>query len=290
MKRIIYSIGIVLLFFISCSETSNDPGGDLEDNLTVSELTVMSFNIRNSGSDTDEHQWNNRKAACLAMINDVQPAIIGMQEVRPDQKTYFDDNLKNYITIGVARDGSGSSTEYSSVCFRSDIFSMQNSGTFWLSDTPDFMSKGWDGACYRICTWAKLKIKSSGKELFFFNTHLDHKGTEAQEKGLLLIKERIKSIAGENASVILTGDFNMKPDNANIVNFGTFMESIRDQYKNGSFYNADTYNGWGSSYSIIDFIWYKNLSPVSYNVITGKYMGVTYISDHYPITGVYKIP
>lgn len=291
MKRIIYSIGMVLLFFVfvSCSESSNDPEEDLEENPTVSEITVMSFNIRNSGSDTDENQWSNRKAACLSMINDVQPAIIGMQEVRPDQKIYFDENLKNYIIIGAARDGSGASTEYSSVCFRSDIFSMQNSGTFWLSDTPDQMSKGWDGACYRICTWVKLKIKSSSKELYFFNTHLDHKGTEAQTKGLLLIKERIKSIAGENASVILTGDFNMKPDNANIVNFGTFMESVRDKYKNGTWYNLDTFNGWGSSYSIIDFVWFKNLSPVSYDVITGKYLGLTYISDHYPIMGVFEV-
>ena len=292
MKRIIYSIGMVLLFFVfvSCSESSNDPEEDLEENPTVSEITVMSFNIRNSGSDTDENQWSNRKAACLSMINDVQPAIIGMQEVRPDQKTYFDDNLENFIIVGTARDGSSSSTEYSSVCFRSDIFTMLDSGTFWLSDTPDFMSKGWDGACYRICTWVKLKVKSTGKEIFFFNTHLDHKGAEAQEKGLLLIKERIKKIAGDNANIILTGDFNMKPGNANIVSFGTFMESIRDQYKNGEFYYTDTFNGWGSSYSIIDFVWYQNLLPVSYNVLTGKYLGVTYISDHYPITGNFKIP
>ncbi len=290
MKHTLYFFIIICcMIIISCSEESETPTDKENGGTSVSEIVAMSFNVRNSGGDTGEHSWDNRKAACLEMIDSIHPALIGMQEVRPDQKTYFDENLTDYIIVGVARDGSGSGTEYSSVCFRSDIFSMQNYGTFWLSETPDLMSKGWDGACYRICTWVNLRIKITNKEIYFLNTHLDHKGTEAQEQGLLLIKERIKSIAGDDACVILTGDFNMKPDNANIVNFATYMHNLRDQFVDGKYYNAATYNGWEASGSIIDYIWYRNLTLSSYEVINGMYGGVTYISDHFPIIGKFEL-
>ncbi len=274
----------------SCSKGSEDTVDDTTGETTISEITAMSFNIRNSGGDTDEHKWDNRKAACLSMINEIRPALIGMQEVRPDQKTYFENNLKDYIMIGLARDGKGASSEYSSICFRSDIFTMKSNGTFWLSETPDLMSKGWDGACYRICTWAKFSIRSSGKEIFFFNTHLDHKGKEARKQGLLLIQEKIKKIAGDNAFVILTGDFNMKPGNDNITSFATYMNSLRDQFAGGKYYNAPTYNNWGASCSIIDYIWSLNANSTSYEVINGMYDGVSYISDHYPIMGKFELP
>ena len=274
---------------LSCSTKSDESTENTTETPAVSEFVAMSFNIRNSGGDTDEHKWDNRKAACLTMINSIKPALIGMQEVRPDQKTYFEENLKGYIMLGAARDGSGSSTEHCSVCFRSDVFSLVSSGNFWLSATPDLMSKGWDGACYRLCTWVKLKIKGSTKELYFFNTHVDHKGKEAQAQGLLLLKERIKKIAGSDALVILTGDFNMTPDNANIVSFSTFMKCTRGQFPDDKSYNAWTTNGWGSSNSIIDYIWYQNANPISYEVINGMYSGVAYISDHFPIMSKFSL-
>ena len=290
MKRIIYlSALIVFVMLFSCSTKSDGSTEITTETPAITEFVAMSFNIRNSGGDTDEHKWDNRKAACLAMINSVKPALIGMQEVRPEQKTYFEENLKDYIMLGAARDGSGASTEYSSVCFRSDLFTLVSSGTFWLSATPDLMSKGWDGACFRVCTWVKLKVKGSTKELFFFNTHVDHKGAEAQTQGLLVLKERIKKIAGSDALAILTGDFNMTSDNTNILSFATFMKSVREQFTGGKNYSERTFNGWGTSSSIIDYIWYQNANPTSYEVVNGMYSGVTYISDHFPIMSKFSL-
>lgn len=289
MKRIFYFITILIFLLFSCSENTDDPNENTSESSTISEFVAMSFNIRNSGGDTDEHSWESRKASCLAMINSTKPALIGMQEVCTDQKKYFEENLKDYIILGVARDFSGSFTEYNSICFRSDLFSLINNGTFWLSATPDLKSKGWDGACYRVCTWARLKIKKSKKELFFFNTHLDHKGQKAQMEGLLLIKERIKKIAGANAIVIVTGDFNMTPDNPNVISFATFMKNVRDQFVEKTNYSERTFNGWGTSNSIIDYIWYQNVAPVSYEIISGMYLRVTYISDHYPIISTFSL-
>lgn len=275
----------ISLSIYSCSDDSSNASLPTEN---ITDLSVMSFNIKNS-NETGTNAWDNRKAACLAMINDVKPCLIGMQEVTPVQKSFFDSELSKYKSLGVARDGSGASTEYSSIYYQTAIFSVENSGTFWLSATPDFMSKGWDGACYRICTWAKLRIKSSGKEFYYFNTHVDHKGTEAQKQAIILLKERISKIAGDNAMVFLTGDFNMQPTNANIKSMAEYMKDTRIQFPNGEFYGTATFNGWGASNTIIDYIWLRNASPVSYKVIKDAYSGVTYISDHYPITGVFSL-
>lgn len=280
----------LLLAFIGClsmHSCSKDAPDESSPAVNISELSVMSFNIKNS-NETGNNVWENRKTACQAMINDVKPCLIGMQEVTPAQKNFFDTNLSDYKSLGVARDGS-SSSEYSVIYYRTDIFSVESSSTFWLSSTPDFMSKGWDGVCYRICTWAKLKIKSSGKEFYYFNTHVDHKGTEAQKQSIILLKERIHKIAGDNAMVFLTGDFNMQPVNANMVSMAEYMKDTRVQFPASEFYTAGTYNGWGASGSIIDYIWYRNGTPVSYKVITNAYLGVMYISDHYPIVGAFSL-
>ncbi|MGQ8336115.1 endonuclease/exonuclease/phosphatase family protein [Sunxiuqinia sp. A32] len=292
MNRIIYFTWVVIFPFVigSCSDVSEDLSNKNEDIQIVSSIKAMSFNVRNSGGDTDEHSWDNRKFSCLAMIKSVHPALIGMQEVRPDQKTFFEDNLKDYIMVGVARDGGGSSTEFSSICFRSDIFKLKNSGTFWLSETPDIMSKGWDGACYRICTWVSLKIKNTDKEIYFFNTHLDHKGTEARRNGLLLIKEKISQIAGDGSFVVLVGDFNMQPLDDNIINFSGFMKNTRADFSEENQFDLGTFNGWGEANTVIDYIWYLNTTPTSYKVINEEFERVAYISDHFPIVSEFELP
>ena len=84
-----------------------------------------------------------------------------------------------------------------------------SNNTFWLSQYPDSVGFiGWDGACTRIATWAKLKDKTNGKIFMAINTHFDHVGTEARKKGALLIIEKIKEIVGDQPAVV-TGDFNV---------------------------------------------------------------------------------
>lgn len=271
------------LLFVFCTDKTETSSVS---NVTV--LSVMSFNVKTS-TESGTNAWNSRKEACLAMIFTTKPCLIGVQELTPAQKSYFDTKLTNYKSVGHARDGSGASTEYSAIYYRNDIFSVENDSTFWLSATPDFMSKGWDGACYRICTWAKLKLRDSENEFYFFNTHVDHKGTEAQKQSVILLKERIHKIAGDHAIVYLTGDFNMQPFNDNIINLSGYMVNLRDYFQDGSFFDKGTYNNWGSSNAIIDYIWYLNSNPVSYQVITAPFSGVNYISDHYPILGIFNI-
>ena len=47
--------------------------------------------------------------------------------------------------------------------------------------------------------------------------------------------------------------------------------------------SANSYNGYGSSGSIIDYIFYRNAIINEFRTVNGSNYGVTYISDHYPI-------
>jgi len=281
MKRMVYICSIIVCCTVLCSCSENEERR--LDNNVEPDVEVMSFNIRYSGGDTGEHSWENRKAACLSVIQINNPDLIGMQEVRPDQKAWFDSNLSEYRSIGLPRDASGLNAESTNIYYRTDKFTLLDSCTFWLSETPDVMSKGWDGACFRVCTWCKLRLNDTGKEIFFFNTHIDHKGEEAKNQGILLVQKKINEIAGENACVFLTGDFNLEPANSNIIAFGKFMDCAREQFPDGSQINMGTYNNWGSASTIIDYIWYRNSLPAYYKVVKGKYEGVYYFSDHFPI-------
>ena len=93
------------------------------------------------------------------------------------------------------------------IFYLKDEVELLDGGTFWLSETPEKPSMGWDAACKRTCTWTKLKMKSTGKEFVYMNTHLDHVGIEARKQGLALIVERANEIVPEG-TVFLTADFN----------------------------------------------------------------------------------
>ena len=285
MLKITYCISCILFscfFAYSCTDEPEDNLPEEKD----SEISVMSFNIRTATSDdTGERSWDYRKEGCIVMIDSLCPDFIGMQEVRPVQKSFFDSNLSKYKSVGIARDGSGESTEYNPIYYKTDIFTLLESSTFWLSDTPDFMSKGWDGANYRICTWAKFKINTTGQQIYYFNTHIDHAGATAQKQGLLLIENKINEIAiSQGDSVVfLTGDFNMTPTNQNIVDFKNSINNVRDQFTSSEYYSTMTTNGWGTGGNIIDYVWYLNATPLSYEVINSPYDGVVYLSDHFPV-------
>jgi endonuclease/exonuclease/phosphatase family metal-dependent hydrolase len=157
-------------------------------------------------------------------------------------------------------------------------------GTFWLSETPEKPSMGWDAACKRTATWALMKDKKTGKQFYFVNTHLDHRGAEARRKGLELIVARIAEINPKGYPMVLTGDFNVKPDDEALKELDTKMQSARKIAPRTD--NNPTFNNWGKIKpdKVIDYIYVSGFSACpEYHTITEKYGTWKYISDHYPI-------
>lgn len=175
-------------------------------------FNVMSFNIRLPYAGDGENYWDLRRPKVVSMIRFHDADIIGLQEAYRRQLDELSDDLKDFNWTGLCRtDGSKNPTpdnEFSAILYRKSRFELLDTGTFWLSETPDVPgSKGWDAVFPRIVTWAKVKDLDSGKIFFHFNTHFDHVGVNARIQSAELILDKIQSISGQTP-VFLTGDFN----------------------------------------------------------------------------------
>ncbi|MCQ2154154.1 MAG: endonuclease/exonuclease/phosphatase family protein, partial [Bacteroidales bacterium] len=218
----------------------------------------------------------------------ITPDYCGVQEEYPEQVESIREACARYVSFGVGREDGVSEGEHMSIFFNSESIEMLDGGTYWLSDTPDVPSTGWDAACRRTATWALFKIKATGSEFYYVNTHLDHVGTEARRNGLALIVDRIADMNTDGHPMVLTGDFNVFPDDTCLTDLNTKMLSARA--------TADTtddkvsYNSFGLGGSgIIDYIYYSGFDCCkSFRVVDETFLDIPYISDHYPVTAILK--
>ena len=175
-------------------------------------VRVMSFNIRYGTAKDGENHWDKRKGMVLDTIRAYDPDLLGMQEVLADQADFLQKELPGYGFVGGGRDDGKRGGEYSPIMFKRDRYEPLASGQYWLSPTPEAVgSKGWDAALPRVMTWAKLKDKSTGVTLMFFNTHWDHVGKVARVESGKLMRRLIEE-KRDDLPVIVTGDFNSTED------------------------------------------------------------------------------
>ena len=245
-------------------------------------LKVISYNIRVGKGKDGSNSWEHRRHASITMLKEQMPDIFGLQEALDFQVSYLQENLPGYKNVGVGRDDGVAKGERMSIFYNTNTVELFDWGTFWLSETPEIPSKGWDAAYPRCATWAKMKMKDSGKEFFYVNTHLDHQGAESQQKGLDLIVRRVAAMNPAGLPMVLTGDFNVEPDNPVLDELDTRMLSAQ---KSALEHDVKaTFNGWGSRAIVIDYIYFSGFSHCpEYKVLDGTYDSVPYISDHYPV-------
>ena len=248
-----------------------------------SEIYVMSANVRTwSPTDVAKKSWFYRANLLAENIKQVEPDIIGFQEVTPMHYKYLTTVLQGYDNILTYRDESVL-PEACPVFFNATRFELKDKGSFWLSETPEVMSKDWGAACYRICSYAILTDKSSNKDLVVFNTHLDHISDEARINGINVVLDKIKEFGGLPS--IIMGDFNA--DEASST-YAAATESFLDaKYQTESTMTGATYQAFGKSLDRenIDYfmISKEGIEVKDYRIINTTYEGV-YPSDHFPIT------
>ena len=244
-------------------------------------LKVMSYNIRLGSADDKTNSWALRYTATEEMLKDQAPDVFGVQEALVYQVAFIED-ICGYESVGVGRENGKKEGEHMSIFWNKKTVKMLKWGTFWLSETPEKPSKGWDAECFRTATWALMKDKKTGKKFYFVNTHLDHKGTEAQKNGLKLIVDRIAEINPDGLPMVLTGDFNIEPKNPALKDLDARMQSARKIAVKTD--DHATYNGWGKSSTMIDYIYVSGFSSCpEYQTVTKRYEDRKFISDHYPI-------
>lgn len=196
--------------------------------------------------------------------------------------------------MGVGRDDGKTAGEYSAIFYDTARLQAVQSGTFWLSETPDVPgSKSWDAAITRLVTWVKFKDKRGGKAFFAFNTHFDHIGQEARRQSARMLLERIHQMAG-NMPVVLTGDFNAKPtdDPIKILTDGAALLHVQDTkaLSRQPHYGPDgTFNGWKAKEvdnEPIDYIFIRNGVQVLQHATLSQSWEGRFSSDHFPVFAV----
>ena len=254
---------------------------------TDKSIKVISYNIRLATGKDGSNHWDFRKAATPAMIYQENPDIFGLQEALKVQLDYLTETCPGYGYVGVPRDDGLSKGEVMAIFWNRNTQNLLDWGTFWLSETPEVPSKGWDAMCRRTATWALLKDKRSKKKYYYVNTHLDHRGRIAREKGLSLIADRIAEINQKGLPVILTGDFNVKPDNACLRALDGKMLSARKVAAQTD--GRISFQGFGKSQDpcIIDYIYEAGFKGAAvFETLDKTYADIPYISDHYPIAAI----
>ncbi len=273
---------ILSLFYIPTPVAQVNPEALPEANKTQA-VTVMSYNVYIKGS--GEKSPENRTDEVVSNIRKYSPDSFGLQEADEGWMERLPAELTEYAHVGIGRDSDNGGGEASPVFYKKDKYELVDSGTFWLSKTPEKASKAWDAMFKRICTYAVLKDKQTGFTYAHFNAHFDHMGVIARNESVAVVAAKIAEIA-PNIPVVFSGDLN---DNEETDMYNRVLESgLRDTKKIAvSAVGGTTYHGYSDLLTKelpIDFIFVNDFakSVESYTVDSEKINGI-YPSDHHPV-------
>lgn len=182
-------------------------------------IRVLSYNVRYANRGDHHDAWHDRRDAVARLVRFHRPDVAAFQEPLPEQRRDLRERLPEYEFVGRGRAAEGEG-EGCPIAVRSGRFEVLDGGTFWLSETPDRQSVGWDAAHPRIATWARLGAVEGDAALLVVNTHFDHVSARARRESARLLRERVPELAARDANagdpagpvpVALVGDFNCTP-------------------------------------------------------------------------------
>lgn len=255
-------------------------------------LNVATYNLRLNLASDGVNAWPNRKEQVESLVRYHDFDVFATQEGRPEQ---IDDlaGMQEYGHVGAGRDDGKNAGEHSTIFYKRGRFALLRSGDFWLSQTPDRPSLGWDATCCnRIASWAELGDRASGQRFFFFSVHFDHQGEVARRESARLMVRKIHEIAGA-APVICAGDFNSTPDTEQVHTMQAALLDARAISATPPYGPEGTFNDFKIDAALDRRIDYIFVSP---QVKVRKYAALTdsrdgrFPSDHLPVVAKVEIP
>ncbi len=292
VTSILLIVLLILPVGISIAEETDDAKND---------LLVMSFNIRYGTANDGKDRWENRKEQVCEVIERYHCDVIGLQEALRFQIDAIREASPQYDEIGVGRDDGKTKGEYSGILYRKDRVEVTDSGTFWLSDTPEVVaSTSWGNSITRICTWGRFIHKPSGKAFYHYNVHLDHRSQPSREKSAVLVAQRIANRKHPDP-VVLTGDFNAGESNKAILYLkgdldqsGKTPVPLVDTFRllHPEAAQVGTFNGFKGTRSgeKIDYVFVAPGTEVLEARILHDNEDGRYPSDHFPVTARLSLP
>jgi len=290
LKRSIHLFPLCILFLlISCDTRKN---GTEEAAAQATAFRVASYNIRYDAPADYEtgNGWDIRKEPLAALILKHQFDIFGTQEGDKNQMSQLKELLPGYDYVAYPYAGKTSDLHTCATVYKTDLFEVLDSGVFWLSQTPDVPSIGWDATDRRICQWTKMRDKKNDRVFYFFNAHFYWRLKEAKRESGPLMVQKIKSIAGDNP-VLCTGDFNSEPETPQIQHIkGLLLDAYDVSRTERQGVDETNISGGvfqGKPTNRIDHIFLsKHFIVADYQVLSDTYNGDHYPSDHLPVTSL----
>ncbi len=242
-------------------------------------VRILTFNVRCTNVGT--HSQKDRVGAVVGAIEAIAPDSFGVQEATPEWMESLKTNLPDYENVGVGRNDGVDKGEFSAIFFLKDKYEAVDSGTFWLSSTPEEPSRSWTSLFNRICTWVELEDRENGTRFLHMNTHFDTSFTP-RKNSIPLILEKA---ARYDIPVICTGDFNTMELSP------LYNDLLAASLTNAKFAAADTmgvltYNSQLNLKRVgpvYDHILVNSMvEPKVYRVVTAHFEGML-PSDHYPV-------
>lgn len=274
---------VMMLFYTPTPVAQVNPETVPEAKITQ-DITVMSYNVYIKG--TGEKSPENRTPLVAENIKKYSPDSFGLQEADEGWLERLPALMTEYAYVGIGRNSDEGGGEASPIFYKKDKYELLDSGTFWLSKTPEKASRGWDAMFKRVCTYAILKDKATGFTYAHFNAHFDHLGVIARLESVAVIAEKIVEIA-PGLPVVFSGDLN---DYEGGDMYNRVLESgLKDTKTRAVSVSGGTVTYHGYSDLVekaepIDFIFTNSLvtKVQSYAVVSEPVNGI-YASDHHPV-------
>jgi endonuclease/exonuclease/phosphatase family metal-dependent hydrolase len=263
-------------------------------------LRVVTFNIRYDNPGDGVNAWPNRRDWVAALLRFHGADAVGVQEALARQLADLDTRLPGFARVGVGRADGREGGEFSAILYRTDRLELLDSGTFWLSQTPEVPgSKGWDTAIERIATWARFRDRRTGCSHLHLNTHFDHVGEQARQESARLIRRRLVALAG-GLPMVVTGDMNADPQSApyRILTRDTLSGAVApltDAFTASRTGSYGPTSSWNAFRAIepgrrIDYVLVSAPISVEAHAILPDYWDGRFPSDHLPVLAALAIP
>ena len=248
-----------------------------------SPLTVMSFNVRTPADTEAGRRWDDRRDAMVSVIKDARPAVMGTQELVKAQADYLTGRLPGYRWFGEGRRG-GEGDEHMGIFYDAAVVALEQSGNFWLSDTPEVAgSVSWGHPYPRMVTWGLFKRLDDGRRFYLLNTHLPYReeDEDARVRGAKAILAHIATLPA-GTPVVLTGDFNSEPGSATYKAFTAALRDARTQVQAPRGPQKTFHDFSGQATKELDWVLLRGFTARSFDTVEAKVNGVL-PSDHFPL-------
>lgn len=295
--RCLLAYSLILLALFSCGSHRRATATN-DNEMTAIKIRIGSYNLWRPGSSprNDGYAWEVRRGRQARTIADIGFDIFGvqefdtqMQEELPPLVGKEGGDYEWFVFSPYAKDG-GTGPKAQGIVYRKDRFTMLENHHFWLSPTPERMSKAWDETRYaRGACCAMFKENSTGVRFFLMMSHMPL-GKEANANSAPIILERARMYNPENLPSFFVGDLNTREDREASVMFRTYWNdtflTVPEKARKGS---RGTFNNRGANEDMdsaprIDFIYFRGegVTPLNYTCDNRKFDGY-YPSDHCPV-------